>query len=590
MGRTESCFRLNLPPVCILVLTLLTTLYLPASAKAITASVGQPYHGRLINGVPFPEQFEGYQVRDEARSYATPELIGALLDALDVVRKQDPETCDLFIGDFSREGGGALNNHRSHQNGRDVDLGMFLKGNREVSTFLPMNGENLDVPKTWALIEGLLRSQRVQYIFVDRKIQNLLYDYALCRGVDPNYLDQLFGGTRHSIIQHVRNHHDHIHVRFYAPWSTMAAQLNEGDEQKRTIIEMAQQAYLPKKVNYYVKGTEPSLDALAQSFGVNRKDLTRWNQTHGNDPLKPGSCLVFYKRGFEIEPVRLAQSLAPGSVPETPAVQLASLRSLRSVSDAPVSIRNPRYTDKQGRQPAFTFVKVRKGETLKSLAKKHKVDLYALAELNGLKRNAALKPGQKLKIATPGSHIILDGDGAYAVTARTCDPRTVTLKGQKAFAESNLQSLERGNQPDAKIQLARLSLANHRDKSPVSATDAGKSRTGRETTGKVKETLNLKSTKAKSIQVASTASTKKKALKEINPRSASKKTKPATKIAVTEPKSKTISKPPANAVKVSSSPQKADKGSLANASKSASKPASQNTGKDGRAQIAKKAN
>ena len=61
--------------------------------------------------------------------------------------------------------------------------------------------------------------------------------------------------------------------------------VGDEDEQQRTAIEMAQQAYLPKKVNYYVKGNEHGLEELARSFGVNQKDLCRWNQMHLNDVL-----------------------------------------------------------------------------------------------------------------------------------------------------------------------------------------------------------------------------------------------------------------------------------------------------------------
>lgn len=476
MGQINSCFKLRLPHVFMPFLIILSGFFLPDFAGAITASVGQPYHGRLVNGVPFPNQFQGYDVRDEERSYATPELIGALLDALDAVRQQDPNTCDLFIGDFSRAGGGPLNHHRSHQNGRDVDLGMFVKGNREVSTFLPMNGENLDVPKTWILIENLLRSQRIQYIFVDKRIQNLLYDYALCRGVDPNYLDQLFGGGRNSIIRHIGNHHDHIHVRFYAPWSTMAAQVSETDEQKRTIIEMAQQAYLPKKVNYYVKGTEPSLDALAHSFGVNRKDLSRWNQVHGNEALRPGSCLVFYKRGFEMEPVRLAQSLQPNAVPETPFVQMASLRSLRSVSDAPVSVRDSRYSEKRNSLSTSWTYTVRKGETLRDIARKHKMDVRALAELNGFKKKYSLRAGQKIKVVDSKSHLILVDDNAYTAAAKTCDPRTVRITRGNGAQVDNAASGDGGfpslGKSASRVRIARAAQADQLVKSNPVVSDA----------------------------------------------------------------------------------------------------------------------
>jgi hypothetical protein len=207
-------------------------------------------------------------VREEGRTYTTPEVIGAVLDAIDAVREKFPDTCDIYLGDFSLQGGGGSAHHRSHQNGRDVDIGMYAKGNQRLTSLHVMSADNLDTAKTWRLVEGLIHSQRVQYIFLDRSVQKLLYDYALSRGVDEAYLSQLFANAKGSVFQHVRNHIDHMHVRFFTPWSTLAAHVDESEIQKLRVIDMAQQAYLPKKVNYYVNGSEPGLDALAKSFGV----------------------------------------------------------------------------------------------------------------------------------------------------------------------------------------------------------------------------------------------------------------------------------------------------------------------------------
>jgi LysM repeat protein/murein endopeptidase len=400
---------------------------LASTASTFTASVGRPYHGCLQNGIPFPTQFQGYYLRDQERSYATPEAIGTVLDAIDAVRAQHPDTCDLFIGDFSRPGGGAINMHRSHQNGRDADLGMYVKGNRTLDTFVPMNEENLDVAKTWCFVESLLRSQHVQYLFLDRRIQRLLQDYALSRGVDATYLETLFGNTRNSIIQHVRGHYDHMHVRFYTPWSTMAARVSEEDEQQRTVVETAQQAYLPKRVNYYVKGSERSLEALAQSFGVNHKDLCRWNQMPLNEVLTPGACLVFYKRGFELEPVHLARSLQPDSIPDSPSVQLASAHSSGSLPDAQISARPSFSAGRLTLSSSYTY-KAHRGDTLEKVARRAGMDVKALCDLNGLQPKAGVRPGQRLKLLTAqsprGYSDVSRSGAANAVnTAPAADPK-----------------------------------------------------------------------------------------------------------------------------------------------------------------------
>jgi LysM repeat protein len=403
MDRVDSCLRLKLPITCLLALLLSLALF-ESPAFTLTTSSGRPYHGRLINGIPFPNQFQGYYLRDQERSYATPEVIGTVLDAIDAVREQYPDTCDLFIGDFSRAGGGWINMHRSHQNGRDADLGMYAKGNRALDTFVPMNEENLDVPKTWSFIESLLRSQHVQYLFLDRRIQRLLYDYALSRGADPAYLETLFGkgNFRNGIIHHVPHHYDHMHVRFYAPWSTTAARLGDEDEQKRTVVEMAQQAYLPKKVNYYVKGNEHGIEALAQSFGVNQKDLCLWNQLHLNEVLTPGSCLVYYKRSFEMEPVNLARSLQPDSVPDSPTISLASVNA-GTLSDITANLPGARSRE---RRPALSLASTytaHRGDTLEKVARRTGMDLKVLCDLNRLNPKAGVRPGQKIRLVSSKS-------------------------------------------------------------------------------------------------------------------------------------------------------------------------------------------
>jgi LysM repeat protein/murein endopeptidase len=394
MRKIDSCLNLKLPFTCLAALLLTVTL-LETPAFTLTASVGRPYQGRLVNGVPFPTQFPGYFVRDQERAYATPEAIGAVLDAIDAVRERYPDTCDLYIGDFSRPGGGPINMHRSHQNGRDADLGMYARGNRPLDTFAPMNEETLDVAKTWCFLESLLRSQHVQYIFLDRRIQRQLHEYALSQGGDPAYLEQVFATGRNSPMQHVGGHYDHMHVRFYTPWSTKAARVAEEDEQQRTAIETAQQAYLPQKVNYYVKGNEQGLEELARSFGVDRKDLCRWNQMNANDTLTPGSCMVFYKRSFEVEPVHLARSLQPDSVPDSPGLQFASVGAAGSLLGVSNSARAGRFS----MASAGTYT-IHRGDTLQRVAQRNGVDVKVLRELNGLKGNAEVKPGQKIRLVS----------------------------------------------------------------------------------------------------------------------------------------------------------------------------------------------
>jgi murein endopeptidase len=528
MAQNTTAYRLPLVCTSLTILSLFAPFLTNHPAHALTASIGQPYRGHLVNGVPFPHQFRGYYLRDGDRSYGTPELVGAVLDAIEKVSVKYPDSQDIFIGDISGPQGGRMRHHRSHENGRDIDIGMYAKDNVPLKGFAGMSEDNLDVAKTWELVDNLLRSRRVQYIFLDTSIQKLLYRHALNQGHDQASLDRLFGCAGYqnarTVIQHMRGHRDHIHVRFYAPWSTLAGQLNTLSDKQRSLIELAQGAYLPKKVNYFVQGSEPGLSGLASSFGVTTRDLCRWNQLHGNEVLTPGSCLVFYKRGFEVEPVRLAQSLQPNTGTELPfagvsrsasaaPVQLAALQSdlgeVVTDVDEP-SARMPWAGRKASAKPKVSSQAVRKGDTLATIAKKNKTDVDTLCRLNGMKKNAKLSLGQKIKV--PGAEGKHSNDRGKASAVKHQEKAAgKAAAGKHAVAKTDSRktgkTADKGKQPavssknGAKQQAAKgkgpPTAANKRtpgktDKKVVgkadskSATSASAKKSGKEASANVK--------------------------------------------------------------------------------------------------------
>ncbi len=413
--------------------TLCTCLAWTSSSQALTLSIGEPYRGRLVNGIPFPLDMGGYKVRNPELSYATPELIGSLLDAIEVVRERYPNTVDLFIGDFSASGGGRLKGHKSHQNGRDVDLGMYALGNQPLDQFIPMHAGNLDVPKTWTLIEGLIRTGRVQYLFVDRRIQKMLFEYALSRGFDEDLLNRLFNdvgnGSADAAIRHEPLHNDHIHVRFDAPWSSLAAQIDPSDTEKRSLIELAQAGFLPKKVLYYVDKHQTDLPTLAQSFGVRPEDLARWNHLPPYARLTPGTPLVYYRRAFELEPVHLAESLRLRHLIPLEPVRVASVASL-----PPVDISS--WVRSEVPKPSEKTHTVRRGETLKSIARLYGLTSAQLARMNNLNERQTLRPGSKLIVARIHS-------GVDNLTKSASSPSVRPLQGNPTAAPASEKSLQK---------------------------------------------------------------------------------------------------------------------------------------------------
>ncbi len=178
-------------------------------------SIGRANRGALYNAVQMPEGAH-WKLVDPDRSWATRETVDAVARAIDTVASQIPNTPALFIGDMSRRRGGYFRPHRSHQSGRDADLGYYYRKGPE--WYVNADAENLDRPRTWALVKALLAQGNVEYLFMDRSVQDLLEQYALKVEPDPAWIETLFShpeGKAEGTVRHVPGHRTHMHVRFY---------------------------------------------------------------------------------------------------------------------------------------------------------------------------------------------------------------------------------------------------------------------------------------------------------------------------------------------------------------------------------------
>jgi len=181
-------------------------------------SIGAPGSAMLINPVTLaPGPY--WEISERAEVFGTSETIEAIDAALAKVHELFPDAHPIIVGDISDEDGGRLKRHQSHQGGRDVDLGFFLKAGAPPS-FVAGTAANLDLPKNWALVRSLVTCTDVETILLDIRIQRLLYKHALAAGEDRAWLDRVFHfakGSKSAIVKHVRNHRNHYHVRFYNP-------------------------------------------------------------------------------------------------------------------------------------------------------------------------------------------------------------------------------------------------------------------------------------------------------------------------------------------------------------------------------------
>jgi murein endopeptidase len=177
-------------------------------------SIGTPDSGLLLNPIPFPEG-PFWTIRDSRESWATDETIGFVVDAIEAVEARYPGSPRVVIGDLSNPRGGRLNRHRSHQTGRDADIGFYYRRG-DAGAFSSARKKDLDLPRTWALVRAFVTETDVDRIFVDRSLISVLYAQAVAEGEDRGWLDDIFDRTSEKgIIQHERRHKDHMHVRFF---------------------------------------------------------------------------------------------------------------------------------------------------------------------------------------------------------------------------------------------------------------------------------------------------------------------------------------------------------------------------------------
>jgi hypothetical protein len=250
-------------------------------------SVGKASAGWLINGVRL-ESSKRILARSDT-NWGTPEVIKGIKAAVEAVHARFPKTPRLVVGDISKKGGGRLRPHRSHQSGRDADIGYFLKTPQTSNYFQSFDVSELDVPRTWAFVASLLASGGVQYIFIDRAIQAPLRAHAEKRGkLTKGKLDVLFssrsGKKGHdTIIRHARGHRNHMHVRFRAEASVQAAQvwIENGGAKKLK----------PVAVQYTVREGD-NLGRIAKRKKTTVAKLLEWNKISPTKLLKIGQKLI----------------------------------------------------------------------------------------------------------------------------------------------------------------------------------------------------------------------------------------------------------------------------------------------------------
>jgi hypothetical protein len=230
----------------------------PSSLGSI--SWGQPNVGALLNGVKMPPG-RHHTLIDPAHAWGTRETIDGLLHSLRVVNERWPDTTPLYIGHLSREHGGPLSPHVSHQSGRDVDVGYYLK--IPGRPFVRATPSNLDADRTWTLVRTLITDTDLDLLLIDRSLQAVLRDHAQRNGEDAAWLDSLFDGVPgrlRPLVLHARGHATHLHVRFTSPLARETAR------RLGSVLEHHRAIGLPQRIVTHKVRPGETLGLLAKRY------------------------------------------------------------------------------------------------------------------------------------------------------------------------------------------------------------------------------------------------------------------------------------------------------------------------------------
>jgi penicillin-insensitive murein endopeptidase len=202
-------------------------------------------HGRFAQlslSVGHPN--DGYQVRakrlvstrqlhvrgsSRERAYAHPALVLMLWRSAQDVAKAAPGSV-LFVGDLSRREGGPVSGHRSHQSGRDADVGFYIKDLRGKSVvsheYIAFDADGaskdgspfvFDDERNWLLVESWARDRRsgLSHIFVSDPLRDRLLRFARSRPRHARYVPEALALLKQP--EHGEPHDDHFHVRISCP-------------------------------------------------------------------------------------------------------------------------------------------------------------------------------------------------------------------------------------------------------------------------------------------------------------------------------------------------------------------------------------
>jgi penicillin-insensitive murein DD-endopeptidase len=199
------------------------------SAKG-AQSIGAPNAGKLTGSIRLKGS-RTLRQREGAHSWGLPALVQLLKRAgSHVARKHKGSR--MLVGDLSGRTGGPLEGHRSHQSGRDADIGFYVLNSRgkpvNVKHFVAFDGSgkgrelpwaSFDDARNWTLIEALIDDPKtdVRYLFIHSGLRARLLAYAARKHVPKDIISRAAAAMMPP--RDLDLHDDRLHVRIACPAS-----------------------------------------------------------------------------------------------------------------------------------------------------------------------------------------------------------------------------------------------------------------------------------------------------------------------------------------------------------------------------------
>jgi len=163
---------------------------------------GQPNNGWLEGGINLPDEGEGYyhfygSDPVDFDDWGTLALIN-MTEGGGRSWNEEYSTFGGGFGDMSKQNGDSFPPHKSHQNGRDVDIRYVRKDSTEAPLHIKDNPQDYDNNATAHLMNCLIANGEVTVI----------------------YIDTVYAHLKGDILRHCAEHQDHFHVRIEDPDGT----------------------------------------------------------------------------------------------------------------------------------------------------------------------------------------------------------------------------------------------------------------------------------------------------------------------------------------------------------------------------------